>query len=123
MKNQANAIFAQTIVKVEKVIIFFSEEGLPSISIKLHSTADVVSFIQRVILKFSNDNEVILEAGIATLLHKAMPSFPEIMLEAKEKCTLTIPLENNIPIMDSTKIKLYMSVGNGRIVSKKFEFQ
>lgn len=123
MKSLATSISAQIIVRVQKVRIFLSEEGVPGVSIKLHPTADAVSFVQGVILKFSNDNEVILEAGIATLLHRAMLSISDAILEAEEKCLLTIPLEKNIPIMDSTKIKLYMPAGKGRIVSVKFEFQ
>ncbi len=122
MKNHEKSLFTQTVLKILKVTIFLSEDGIPRVSIKLHPSVDAISLIQGVILKFSNDNEVILEAGIATLLHKAMLSLSEAMYEAKEKCIFTIPLEKKIPIMDSTTIKIYM-VDNGRVVSKKFEFQ
>lgn len=120
MKSPAPSIFVRTIVSIEEVRLFLSEEGVPSISIKLHSSEGVVSLVQNVVLKLSNDEDVILEGGIVTLLIKAGLPFPLYLMETKGKPVLNIPLGKDIRIMDSTKATLYTKT-KGRIVSVEFD--
>ena len=122
MKNSTSSLFTNAVGKIKKIQIIVSNNGIENILIKLHPDADIPVLIQGSCLKFTKQKNIILEAGIATLLNRAELSFEKIIAECEQTGSIIIPIQNQTNITTASKVKVYMGL-DGKIVSKEFELQ
>jgi len=120
MATAAAELFNNTIGRIEKIKISEDADGSKSISILLRNGADAISMIQGNCIKFSNNDEIILDSGIATLLHKAGIDLSIEMISAGNANSILIPVDSGINLLASNKVKIYMKT-NKRILAKTYD--
>ncbi|MEI7890765.1 MAG: hypothetical protein WCI36_02240 [bacterium] len=120
MKSLAAEIFNSTIGKIDSLSISDYQDESTSINIKLLRDADTVSFVQGICLKTTNqEGEIILEAGIATLLKRANLSISKKIIETEKSGILIVPFSAESGVAKSSRVKLYFAM-NGRILSREY---